>query len=139
MVDKLFVATKAFIEFQGKVLLLKESGEYKDGTNVGRFDVPGGRIKPGEQFADSLRREVKEETGLEVNIGEPIFVNEWRPVVKGEQWQVVGIFFRCQAQTDQVILSEDHIAYEWIDPHQYNQYELIDNLKPAFTHYLQKL
>jgi len=47
---KLFVATKAFILYENKILILKESSEYKDGTNVGQYDVAGGRIEPGENF-----------------------------------------------------------------------------------------
>ena len=64
-INKLFVATKAFIEYEGKILILQESGKYVDGTNVGRYDVPGGRVEPGQRFDESLRREIKEETGLE--------------------------------------------------------------------------
>jgi len=37
--------TKAFIEHRGKVLIIREAAGYKDGTNKGRYDVPGGRIK----------------------------------------------------------------------------------------------
>jgi len=58
MIDKLFVATKAFVKFQGKILILRESSGYKDGVNVGKFDVPGGRIKPGQRFDESLQREI---------------------------------------------------------------------------------
>ena len=93
MVDKIFVATKAFIIHDGKVLLLKESSAYTDGSNVGKFDVVGGRVQPGQRFDESLIREIKEETGLHVTIGRPFFVNEWRPIVRGEQWQIVGTFF----------------------------------------------
>ncbi|MBU1037368.1 hypothetical protein KKF32_05110 [Patescibacteria group bacterium] len=46
METKLFVATKAFIVHQGKVLILKESPKYQDGANIGKYDVAGGRIKP---------------------------------------------------------------------------------------------
>jgi 8-oxo-dGTP diphosphatase len=67
----LFVATKAFIRRDKKILILRESAEYKEGTNIGRFDVPGGRISPGERFDNCLRREIKEETGLDVEIGAP--------------------------------------------------------------------
>lgn len=134
---RLFVATKAFIAHQGKVLILKESIRYGDAANVGRFDVPGGRIKPGQKFDDSLRREILEETGLTITIGKPFFVNEWRPVVNNEQWQVVGTFFECQAESDQIKLSEDHDAFAWIDPQKYQDYNLIPNLIPAFEAYLK--
>lgn len=135
---KLFVATKAFIVHNGKVLLLRESKKYNDGTNIGKFDVSGGRIEPGQRFDESLKREVREETGLEVEIGRPFFVNEWRPVVRGEQWQIIGTFFECFAATDQVILSEDHAEYVWIDPKDFRQYDVIENLIPMFESYLSR-
>ena len=132
----LFVATKAFVVYQGKVLILRESGNYSDGSNAGKYDVVGGRVKPGERFDESLKREVKEETGLTITNEKPIHVGEWRPVVRGEQWQIVGIFFVCQANSDQVILSEDHAGYQWIDPKEFSNYPLIDNLRPAFEAYI---
>ncbi len=73
---KLFVAVKGFIINNGKVLLIKESTKYADGANAGKFDVVGGRVKPGQRFDESLVREIKEETGLGVVIGRPFFVNE---------------------------------------------------------------
>ncbi|MBU0613624.1 NUDIX domain-containing protein [Patescibacteria group bacterium] len=136
---KLFTATKAFIKYKGKILILRESGDYQDGTNEGSFDVPGGRVEPGQRFDESLRREIKEETGLNVAIGDPFFVNEWHPQKNGEQWQIIGIFFECEADTDQVALSEDHNKFEWIDPEQYKDYKLIDNLHPAFESYISRL
>lgn len=136
MVDKLFVATKAFIVHNGKILLLRESSKYGEGTQSGNYDVPGGRIKQGERFDESLSREIKEETGLSVNIGLPFAVNEWRPVVKGEQWQIVGIFFECFSDSDKVVLSEDHDNFLWITPKDYAKYNNIKTNIPAFEAYL---
>lgn len=135
---KLFVATKAFISCRGRVLILRESAKYEEGANSGRYDVVGGRIKPGQRFDESLRREVEEETGLKIAIQEPFFVNEWRPVVKNEQWQIVGIFFRCISESDKVSLSQDHDKFLWIEPKDYKQHSLIENLYPAFDAYLSK-
>lgn len=132
---KLFVATKAIIVHEGKVLILRESGSYGDGTNEGRYDVSGGRLNPGEHFLDALKREVKEETGLDVEVGRPIAANEWRPTVRGEQWQIVGMFFECHASSRDVVLSDDHDAYEWIDPKAFEQYAIIENLKEVFKAY----
>lgn len=133
---RVFVATKAFIIHEGKVLLLREASAYKDGSNAGRFDVVWGRVEPGQRFDESLLREVQEETGLKIKIGRPFFVNEWRPVVRGEQWQIVGTFFECFAESDTVILSKDHAEYLRIDPKDYQKYDLIPNLIPVFESYL---
>lgn len=134
---KIFAATKAFVLYEGKMLLLRESGQYKDATNVGRYDIVGGRVEPGQRFDESLLREVKEETGLTVKIGRPFFVNEWRPVVRGERWQVIGTFFECFAESDKVILSSDHDDYIWIDPKDFRQVNIIENLIPVFESYLE--
>lgn len=138
MAPTLFFALKAFIERDGKILVIRESGKYADGTNQGSFDVPGGRLQPGEKFDEALRREVKEETGLDVDIGAPFFLNEWRPTVRGEEWQIVGTFVRCVAKDGDVKMEGDHDEYLWIDPASHNDHPLIPNLHPAFDAYQGK-
>jgi len=135
---KLFAATKALILYQGKVLLLKESTNYKDGSQIGKYDVVGGRVTPGEKFEDSFRREILEETGLRVKIGKPFFVNESWPVVREEKWQIIRIFFETYSESDKVVLSEDHESYIWIDPKDYKDYQIIENLVPVFEAYLSR-
>ena len=135
-VAKLFVAVKAFITNErGEVLVIREASTYKDGTQTGKYDVVGGRIEPGQQFDESLIREAKEETGLDVKIGQPFFVNESRPVVRGEQWQIVRIFFKCTTTSTKIVLSEDHDGYKWIKPESYKEENLIENLYPGFYLY----
>jgi 8-oxo-dGTP diphosphatase len=136
-IDKMFVATKAFIEHEGKILVLREGSAYADGSNAGKYDIVGGRVEPGQHFRDSLLREVDEETGLNVSVGAPFFVNEWRPTVRGEKWQIVGIFFRCEATGSQVRIGEDHDHFKWINPSEYEKEGVIENLYPAFEAYLK--
>lgn len=139
MVPKLFMATKAFVAHQGKILILRESQKYLSGTNKGKFDVAGGRLRPGERFDEGLLREIKEETGLDVKIGKPFFAGEWRPVVEGKQLQIVGVFFECFSETDKVVLGKDHDKFMWIRPEDHRKYNIIDNLMPAFEAYLEKV
>jgi 8-oxo-dGTP diphosphatase len=136
MEPKLFVAMKAFIVHDGKVLILRESSKYTDATNVAHYDVVGGRIVPGQHYAEALKREILEETGLTVEIGRPFAVNEWRPTVKGVPWQIIGTFFECSSTSDAVKLSEDHDDYQWIVPTKYKEYSVIENLYPVFKAYL---
>lgn len=134
---KVFTATKAFIIYNNQVLILKESNKYQDGTLGDKWGLPGGRVEPGQHFKDSLLREVKEETGLDVEVGNPFFTTEWRPKVRGEQWQIVGTFFECTAHTDQVMSGQDHDDFKWIGPADYRNFNLIDNLNPVFEAYLE--
>lgn len=133
----LSIAAKAVIAYQGKVLIMREATGYKTGTQHGNYDVVGGRIKPGEHLEDGLRREAREECGLQINIGQPFFVNESWPTIQGQCHQIIRVFFRCTADTDVVTLSTDHDHYLWIDPSEYKNYQVIDNLHAMFNTYLQ--
>ena len=44
------------------------------GTHLeGHWEFPGGKCEPGESLADGLRRELREELGVEATVGEEVF------------------------------------------------------------------
>jgi len=47
-------------------LLLRRSPNNK--TNIGRWELPGGKVVPCEDFVQALKREVKEEAGIDISI-----------------------------------------------------------------------
>jgi 8-oxo-dGTP diphosphatase len=56
------------VDDEGRVLLARRAGEVFHGY----WDLPGGFLDEGEHPLDALRRELREETGLEVDPGELI-------------------------------------------------------------------
>lgn len=98
----------------GRVLILREA-VYDEGTNEGRWGLPGGRLDIGETYIEGLRREVKEETGLTIEPGKPVYVGEWHPVIKGVPHQIIAVFSECHCSSDEVRLSDEHDAYRWIE------------------------
>ncbi len=82
----------------GSVLLI-------DHVNAGLWLPPGGHVEPGEDPAETARREAYEELGLEVIVGEPLFitvtttvgidrghtdVSLWYPVALDKKARIVG-------------------------------------------------
>ncbi len=69
--------------------------------------APGGGVEVGQSLPDNLMREVHEETGLTVSVGEVALVNEFHD--PGGSFHQVDIYFRCQ------LIAGDPDG-DWIDP-----------------------
>lgn len=138
-VDIQRIAAKAVIARDGKLLLLRESATYTDGTNVGRYHLPGGRVEIGEPFFEGLAREVKEETSLDVTPVRPLFVGEWWPTIHGAKNQIIGVFMLCKVSSGKVKLSQEHDDFQWADPRDHDKYQMMDSEVGVFKAYLESL
>jgi 8-oxo-dGTP pyrophosphatase MutT (NUDIX family) len=69
--------------------------------------APGGGVEPHASLPENLVREVHEETGLTVNVGEVALVNEFHD--PDRPFHQVDVYFRCE------IVSGDPRG-EWVDP-----------------------
>ncbi|MDB5478785.1 MAG: 7,8-dihydro-8-oxoguanine triphosphatase [Alphaproteobacteria bacterium] len=135
---KNFTAAKALIHWDGKILLLRESSQYHDGAQTGKYDVPGGRLNPGEDLLEGLKREVLEESGLDLLSAEHFFVDDVVVEKPDEIWHISRNYFSCAAVSGEVILSKDHDVFLWIDAKKYREVPIIENLAQVFEAYLKK-
>lgn len=93
-------------------IFLARSKKWKD-----RWVVPGGHLKFGETLEQALRREIKEETCLEVSdiklidVKESIFSEEYH-----KRKHLVFIDFSCKAKSNRIILNDELQEYTWIEP-----------------------
>lgn len=133
-----YIATRGLVKFKDRILIIRESADYEGGNQHGKYDFPGGKVEEGEDMKGSLKREIKEETGLDVEINEAFFTATWQPIVKGNQIEIEGTFFECLAISDQVELSKDHDDFKWIKPEDYKSHNLIKENVEAILAYLKK-
>jgi len=77
------------------------------------WELPGGRMGAYEEPLVGLKREVREETGLSVDVHEPVHTAAWRNDVGRGRFSVV---YWCETDSKGVELSHEHIDYEWVSP-----------------------
>jgi len=66
------VGVGVVVVFEGSILLVQRGRE----PGKGLWAVPGGKVRRGETLRDAARRETREETGLDVIVGEVVWVGE---------------------------------------------------------------
>ncbi len=99
----------------------------------GQWCVPGGRMEPGESVEECCRREVLEETGLEVEVKRLIGVysNRDQLVVypDGNKVQIVVLSFEAQVTGGTLMLSNETIDARYFTPQEIDAMELFDRHK----------
>lgn len=89
MRERRLVIASVVLEKDGKYLLVQE----KKAQAYGKWNLPGGRLDPGETLEQAAIREAKEETGLEVKIKNPVFVldnNDDSPLLNSFSAEITG-------------------------------------------------
>ena len=107
----------------------------------GILDLPGGRVEVGEKEKEALYREIREETGLAVNIHNSIY--KWS-FIKSSGLLITGTTYSCGYLGGQIMLSDEHTGYLWLSLNQIvhpdfsiwlnnqRKTELINNEGPCF-------
>lgn len=102
------VAVGVFVlSADGQVLLVKRGRA----PARGRWSVPGGKVNFGEGLAQAARREVREETGLDVDPEAVVTVIERR--VEGFHYLIVDLLARVGARSEPVA-GDDAAAARWV-------------------------
>jgi 8-oxo-dGTP diphosphatase len=105
------IVVKAIIFNKNKVLLLKRSNYQKEYAN--KWDIPGGRLEPGEDPNKAIHREIFEETGIKVVVEKPFEIYKWYS--KSEKVDKVMIGYICRYKSGKLKLSKEHNHIEWYD------------------------
>lgn len=86
------------------------------------YTLPGGHVEPGESFVDAVKREMKEETGLEIRHPRLVGVKQF-PIREG---RYVVLLFKAEEFSGEVISSEEG-KMEWIGMEQLGSIDTVDD------------
>ncbi len=103
------LAAVVYAERDGQILLLKRAG----GALSGQWFLPGGAVEPGELPEDAARRELIEESGLDID-GELELVGAYPIWVYGGD--CLQLSYRGALADGDVFVSDEHDGARWVDP-----------------------
>lgn len=116
------VGVGAVVVREGTVLLVKRASE----PLKGQWSLPGGAVEVGETLREAIKREVREETGIEINILDVIEVFDRinRDTQNRPRYHYVLIDFLCAAVAGSGQAGSDAEAVVWARPEDFSRYQL---------------
>jgi 8-oxo-dGTP diphosphatase len=98
----------------GSRILLAERGKQ---PMQGWWSLPGGALETGESLADAVRREVREETGLEIRplVIVEVFERITRDVLGRTEYHYVLIDYLCRATGGELCAGSDVARAAWFE------------------------
>ncbi len=120
--ERPIVGVGAVIVADGCALIVRRATE----PLKGQWSVPGGVVELGETLREAAQREVREETGLEVEVGEVLEVfDSIYPDPHGRpQYHYVLIDFLCRQVGGELCAATDVSEARWITPEELTSLEI---------------
>ena len=113
---------------EGRILLIERGRDPRKGL----WAVPGGKVEHGEGMREAVRREVAEETGLDIDVGDVIWVGE----VIEDEFHLVIIDFSATVVGGELSPADDAADARWVSleeasgyPLTPTMYDLVDTLR----------
>jgi 8-oxo-dGTP diphosphatase len=119
--DSPIVGVGGVIVRDGRALIIKRANEpYK-----GQWSIPGGRVELGETLAAAVRRELREETGLEIEVGPLIDVFERIQHDDGRvRYHFVIVDYVCRCVGGTLCAGDDAADAVWVRSDELANYDI---------------
>lgn len=100
----------------------------------GLWEFPGGKVEDGESYPNALIREIKEETNLDINVGDLY----WEEKVAYTKKRVHLYFYRCElTREDQQVVCHDVDDYRWVYKNELNDFDFPEADKALIDHIME--
>lgn len=131
------VGVGAVVVRNGRALIVRRAHE----PRKGEWSLPGGMLDLGESLADAARREIKEETGLEVEPGPIIetFDRVHRDAAGRIRYHFVIVDFVCWSDSGDAVAGSDAEAVAWVTADEIDQYGVNAHAKAVILKGLEVL
>src|SRR5512133_2511682 len=122
--DRPLVGVGAVIVHDGRVVIVQRGTE----PLKGQWSVPGGGLEVGETLRQCAVREAREETGLEIEVGEVLEVFDaiYRQPDGRIQYQYVLIDFACRLLGGELRAGADAVQARWVTVEELSGYEVAE-------------
>jgi len=109
---------------RGRLLLVRRRHD----PAAGRWSIPGGRVEAGETDAEAVRREVREETGLDVLVGMRVGTVQ-RPGPRGVVYDIRD--YACAVEGGRLRAGDDAAQVRWVSRRELLSVDAVDGLVDA--------
>lgn len=124
------VAQKAIIERSGAVLVCRGVGD-------GVWEFPGGRLHAGESPREGLMREIREELGVSVHVGEPVdLIRSYHG--QSKTWQVF-VAYVCTITEGEIVMDTSELEeLRWVSREELQTLPMFDDCREVANVFLAR-
>ena len=132
------LTVRGVVRKDDKLLILRRHP--KSRNNPHKWELPGGKVDPGEFFDDALVRELREETGLEVKIDSLFEAVEDRFKSRRTHQYIntVQLMMNLETVSGEVQISDEHDDFKWVDMEELKELYESDELTGSLKSTLEK-
>jgi ADP-ribose pyrophosphatase YjhB (NUDIX family) len=125
------IALKAIIVRDNKVLLLRDPRM----TEV-IWEIPGGRMNIDENQHEAVSREIMEELGINIKVGQVVHMEQFIQGNEGKRAFVIVFEATMIDVSQEIVMSPEEVCeIVWVDTDNYSQYTLFPEYKRALDCY----
>ena len=108
---------------EDKVLLLKRAIK----PHFGKWDIPGGFLENGENPVVGLKREAKEELGIDVKPLEILTICVDNYGLEEDDFYTFNVFYKCKISDGKIVLDQENSEFKWFSKNEIPWKELAFN------------